>query len=480
MADRSRDGEDSPKAPKSKRVKKARPQLRSGHECIFVEEIPDHLPTVPTECSVCLCILEEPQLVDCSCGAHFCKSCIEPVKAAKKPCPLCKGPFSTLILDRHLQRTINSLKVYCSFKSDGCKWVGELKEVSGHMNATPTGDSKHVGCPYAPLECTHCKRKFQRRFVAEHENKKCQKRQICCELCGEYTSTIEDVNKNHKPRCMSRPVPCPNKCEKLVPSKSVDKHLETECPLQVTNCVFSYAGCNEKVLRRDMEVHVGQSLAYHLSLQAVSHKEMIEKQESLQKELDQLREKFEDKTSTLEDEIYRAKVDVEDIKAHHESLHTHVNIVPVHLVLDDFVAKRKAKEIWHSQPFYTSCRGYRMCLVVYTNGHKSGENTHLSVYIRLVNGNFDSQLNWPFQGSVFVNLMDQRDDADHCVEKFEFDGEMIPGSSPEVRKGSKDSEWGNEKFVCLEMLCQNYYDLESDSLHFEVTNVRSLGTRLYS
>ena len=50
---------------------------------------------------------------------------------------------------------------------------------------------------------------------------------------------------------------------------------------------------------------------------------------------------------------------------------------------------------------------------------------------------------------------------------------MIPGSSPEVRKGSKDSEWGNEKFVCLEMLCQNYYDLESDSLHFEVTNVRN-------
>ena len=471
MADSSMSSrEDSPKAPASKRVKKARPQLRSGHECIFVEEIPDHL---PTECSVCLCVLDEPQLVDCSCGAHFCKSCIEPVKAAKKPCPLCKGPFSTLILDRHLQRTINGLKICCPFKSDGCKWVDELKNVSEHLNATPSEDNKHVGCPYVSLECTHCKKKFQRRFVVEHEKHKCQKRQICCELCGEYISTIEDVNRNHKPQCTSRPVPCPNKCEKLVPSKSVDKHLETECPLQVTECVFSYAGCSDRVRRKDMEAHVGQDLAYHLSLQAVSHKEVMEKQTSMQKEINRLREQLEDKTSTLEMELDRTKDEVDDIKTHHESLHTHVNIVPVHLVLNDFVAKRKAKEIWYSQPFYTSCRGYRMCLVVHTNGHKSGTDTHLSVYVRLVSGNFDNQLDWPFQGSVFVNLMDQRDDADHWVEKIEFDGELIPGVTPEVRKGNKDTEWGNDRFIRQEMLCQNFYDLESDSLHFEVTNVRN-------
>ena len=468
MAD-DREDSRSPKAPAPKRAKKARPQLRSGHDCIFVEEVPDHL---PIECSVCLCILEEPQLLNCSCGAHFCKSCIEPVRSSLKPCPLCKSPFTTLVLDRRLQRTINGLKIYCPFKLDGCKWVGELKGVSEHMNTAPSGDCKHVGCPYVLLECTHCNKKFQRRSVVEHELR-CQKRPVCCELCGEYTSTIEDVDKNHKPQCTSRPVPCPNKCDKLVPSKSIEKHKETECPLEMTNCVFSYAGCNEKVLRKDMEAHVAQSLSHHLTLQAIGHKEMVEKQESMQKEIDQLRERFDDKTSTLEEEIDRVKDDVDEIKSHRDSLHTHVNIVPVHLVLNEFVAKRKAKGMWYSRPFYSSCRGYRMCLVVYPNGHKSGENTHISVYIRLVSGDFDNQLDWPFQGSVYVSLMDQRDDDDHWVEKIEFNEEPIPGSSPEVKKGTKNTEWGNERFISQELLCQRFYDLESDSLHFEVTNVRN-------
>ena len=114
-----------------------------------------------------------------------------------------------------------------------------------------------------------------------------------------------------------------------------------------------------------------------------------------------------------------------------------------------------------------------MCLVVYPNGHKSGENTHISVYIRLVSGDFDNQLDWPFQGSVYVSLMDQRDDDDHWVEKIEFNEEPIPGSLPEVKKGTKNTEWGNERFISQELLCQRFYDLESDSLHFEVTNVRN-------
>ena len=462
--------EDSPKAPTPKRAKRSRPQLRSGHECIFVEEIPDHL---PTECSICLCVLQDPQLVDCSCGAHFCKSCIDPVKAAKKPCPLCKGPFGTVVLDRHLQRTINSLRIYCPFQSDGCDWKGELKSISEHLNASPSDDNKHVGCLYVSRQCTHCKGMFQRRFVVEHEKNQCPKRQVSCEICGEYKSTIDDVTKNHMPRCTSRLVLCPNKCKTRVPSKNVDKHLDTECPLQETDCVFSFAGCSVKLLRKDMEAHIGKDLAHHLSLQAVSHKEAMERQASMQKEIDQLREQLEDKTSTLEDNLDRTKDEVDDLKSQQESLHTHMSVVPVHLVLNDFVVKRKAKEIWHSRPFYSSPRGYKMCLVVHTNGHKDGTNTHLSVYIRLMSGDFDNQVDWPFQGSVFVNLIDQRDDADHWVEKIEFDGEIISGTTPPIRKGNRDTEWGMERFIRQDMLCPNYYDLETDSLHFEVTNVRN-------
>ena len=92
------------------------------YECAFIDELPKHL---QTECSVCLCVLREPCLVDC-CGNRFCRTCIDAVKAERKPCPLCNTPFTAVVLDKQLQRTLNELRVYCSNKKSGCEWTGEL------------------------------------------------------------------------------------------------------------------------------------------------------------------------------------------------------------------------------------------------------------------------------------------------------------------------------------------------------------------
>ena len=61
-------------------------QLQGGYECVFVSDPPKIL---QTECSVCLCVLREPYLVDC-CGNSFCKTCIDQVKSDKRPvqCPV--------------------------------------------------------------------------------------------------------------------------------------------------------------------------------------------------------------------------------------------------------------------------------------------------------------------------------------------------------------------------------------------------------
>ena len=107
-------------SPPSKRSKTSKIQLQTGHDCLLTKEPPEHL---QIECSICLCVLCDPMLIDCSCGACFCGRCIEPTLEAKKPCPLCNSPFKTLFPDRRLQRTLKSLKVYCSFKEAGCEWL---------------------------------------------------------------------------------------------------------------------------------------------------------------------------------------------------------------------------------------------------------------------------------------------------------------------------------------------------------------------
>ena len=462
--------EDSAMLPTSKRAKRIRPQLRSGYECIFVDDLPDHL---RIECSICLCVLQDPQLIDCNCGAHFCKSCIEKIKEEKNPCPLCKGRFTTLVLDRHLQRTINGLQVYCSFKESGCEWVGELKSLcKEHLNADASNDQKLEGCLYVLLECAHCNEKFQRQVILDHEKSNCSKRPTTCDICGEYKSTFEDVTNNHRPVCPSQLVPCSKMCGKSVPQNSLDKHLDNDCPLQLTECLFSYAGCDVKLLRKDMTAHISDSLAHHLSMQAVSHKKLLEKQASMQEAIDKLKEKLDEKVPALQDEVDLLRDDVTDLGSKQELLHTHMSIVPVYLVLNDFVAKRKDGEVWFSQPFYSDPRGYKMRLKVYTNGHNAGENSHVSVYVQIMSGEFDSQLDWPFQGTVYIDILDQTGDAEHWSIRITFDDEMIPGSNPPVRKGQKNSELGLDTFISRDLLSSSYYDMENDSVHFQVTNVR--------
>lgn len=66
-----------------------------------------------------------------------------------------------------------------------------------------------------------------------------------------------------------------------------------------------------------------------------------------------------------------------------------------------------------SQPFYTSKYGYKLSASVFPNGNGSGEGSQMSVYIRLIPGEYDSLLEWPFMQTISFTLFDQSS----CPEK---------------------------------------------------------------
>ena len=41
---------------------------------------------------------------------------------------------------------------------------------------------------------------------------------------------------------------------------------------------------------------------------------------------------------------------------------------------------------------------------VFPGGFSCGKNTHLSVYIRILRGEYDNNLNWPFKGDTVVEM----------------------------------------------------------------------------
>ena len=50
-----------------------------------------------------------------------------------------------------------------------------------------------------------------------------------------------------------------------------------------------------------------------------------------------------------------------------------------------------------SVPFYTSRNGYRMQASLFLDGNGNGEGSHISAYIKLLPGEYDAILRWPFK-----------------------------------------------------------------------------------
>ena len=492
-------------------------QLQGGYECIFVKDPPDHL---QTECSVCLCVLKEPYLVGC-CGNSFCKTCIEPIKVDDKPCPLCNVQFTTCIPDKRLQRTLNELQVYCCHKEAGCEWVGELSNLSQHLNIVfQSSDAERlIGCSFVSIDCTFCDQKLQRQEMKDHETNKCPQRPYSCDYCNDYESTCEDVTTNHWQVCPSRPVPCPNECRTYPERKSLQDHLSGQCALAVISCPFDYAGCTQKFPRKDMEIHIMENLALHMSLQAVNHKQQLEAYQGeiaqlkdqvqiLEKEKKVLEKQTQEQLKDLEAQLklssrwieelkegnqllrrqadehnrditlmksYRGYRSFEDVKAEVASyktdmiaLHTHLGLLPVEVTMREFETSRANEIKWFSNPFYTHSHGYKLCLCVYPNGQTEGHDTHVSIYVYIMRGEFDDEVNWPFKGVITVDLQASIAWEAPFTTDIRFSG-ATPSCNRVVGPGQERGGTGRgyPKFISHHELEHQY--LKDDTLIFRIS-----------
>lgn len=71
-------------------------------------------------------------------------------------------------------------------------------------------------------------------------------------------------------------------------------------------------------------------------------------------------------------------------------------------------AKYGSRTYYRSNPFQNGPYGYRMCVEFHPNGLNEGWNTHLSIFVCLLNGQYDDILTWPFKQKVTITLIDQQ------------------------------------------------------------------------
>ena len=345
--------------------------------------------------------------IQTSCGHLFCKKCVQGVAT----CPVCRERFTSMP-DHFNHRRVRSLRVKCPCTANGCKWVGDLGDV---------GDHEAARCEFQPKPCPYCD------FI-----------------------TVQKVElQKHLVMCDSHTFPCPNWCGAAPSRKDLDRHLD-ECPEQLVHCKFSILGCDVELPRKAMERHIATAeehstefLLQHVMRLTVLVSQLCAKS-SVPMPLEQKK--------WLQNEVLRKQP-----------------VPPWVIKMERFEEKRSEGQLF-SDLVYSHFGGYKMYLTVYADGAGSGKGTHVFLLALLVERDDDSNLQWPFKGTIRVSLLNQLEDGQHHIKEL-----WSPGTESNIVRVTESERIlssGIHNFISHQDLTyrgdKNCQYLKDDTLFFRV------------
>ena len=364
-----------------------------GYDCSPVN------PTDKYGCPVCLLLLRKPHLVGC-CGHYFCEACVEEVQSRGKACPYCCAVSFKTMHNKGLEREmLTELQVFCTYKDRGCEWSGVLGELGQHTEGA---------CLYALMECTwKCGEHVERRFLKEHKENLCPNRP--------WYTCFADCNLRKF-------------AEKFEMVAGENRTLRREVTALSTKLE---SACNEnQALRGEVEDLKSQ--------QRIESQERAEMFQRLEQELEKLKVHSTRGHSSSEDST--EQIEAAAVSALEEAFITseeEIATVPFSFKMDKFKQTKQHGAEWYSPPFYTHEHGYKMCVRVDANGIMNGRGTHMSVYVYLMRGDYDSKLQWPFKGVIVVRLLNQLRDGGHHEKAVDFLDSIEDHTSNRVTVGEK-------------------------------------------
>ena len=312
--------------------------------------------------------------------------------------------------------------------------------------ATPKGgfDYEFVAAPPRSLECPVCLLTLREPHVIS-----CCGNQFCqpciqriqndskpCPLCNEPNFTTF-LHKGVMREVNSLMVRCPQKelgCDWEGELGQLQQHLNPAmesrgkgCGFVLIDCVYK---CGEQFPRREIHQHeLEECLRRPIEVQISS---LARKLESTRAENQFLKKDLSEKLNAVmvENKVIRAenqaiKAENQAIKAENKALQETVKQLqsscallqscvnptpPFYFTLHNVKYHMQEDLKWISPPFYSHAGGYKMCILVYANGQGSRKGTHLSLFLALMRGEYDDQLQWPFRGVVTIQTCIQSEE----------------------------------------------------------------------
>ena len=229
-----------------------------------------------------------------------------------------------------------------------------------------------------------------------------------------------------------------------------------------------------QVQRKQVESHLQSVMRLHLDLACIKLNDTEAKLNATEVKLNATEARLnatEAKLNDTEVKFSDARKKLETTTELVEELNTRIFIWKINNFTEILrQAKTREKIRIESAPFYTDrteSYGYKLKVLVNSNGFRSAQNTHLSVFIVVMKGEYDAILPWPFEKTVKFTLIDQQEDQ---AKRENVAKRLTSGNYPEnfARPMTEENvSRGFAKFISHEKLHSRRY-LVDDTLFLQV------------
>ncbi|XP_067043174.1 TNF receptor-associated factor 6-like isoform X3 [Acropora muricata] len=405
--------------------------------------------------------------------------------------------------DNFARREMLNHPVFCRLKKlYECPWKGPLSKLEDHLKEC---DFVVVSCP------KNCGKEFQRKDLKKHLEDDCPNRTIPCIFCAE--EVLWNSMENHFQDCRQYPSSCEKCGKENIPRNEIQEHNEKECPRAELKCPFNVVGCAFEGTRPAVNEHVKEKMLSHMmdltkefgqlqfeqpGLQATKSRSRrtrggVEAQEQAsegvlfnnlaalcqrqQTEIDGLRDLVNEMTGTVErverrlnESRMRVETPLQDLNIRFNRQETRAVEFEGRVCNGCFIwrienyRQRRQDAIngiataLHSPAFYTSLYGYKLCLRINLNGVDSGVGRYIALFVHMMQGDYDSILEWPFTGRITLTILDQSEGTEfrqHISETLIAKPNLLAFQRPTAPRNYKG--YGYVEFAPIEHIRDPQY-----------------------
>ncbi|XP_068072593.1 TNF receptor-associated factor 5 isoform X2 [Danio rerio] len=373
------------------------------------------------------------------CGHIFCAQCVKAYteNGGSSKCPLDSIPIKPeeIFQDNCCKRELLNLEVFCT-NAPECTQRFSLCNLQGHQKSS---------CPDVEVPCSNnCTQMIKRHQLQAHADE-CLEVETDC-VYKNYGCTVRDkrgkvqVHENtefsaHVRLVLESNTKLEKQMEQLQQDMLVQQGVLKDKSLVVSSLDRDVSLCDNTLttLQRSVEEQRVRICSVQRELRdlRVLGSELKEELPRLQASLDSLRqqvavtESLREHLGALEQTCERhtrlLDIHVEQLQCNEQRLRQ--------LESSSYDGKLiwKVRDYWHrkesgaalsSSPFYTSRSGYKLSVRAYLGGDGSGRGSHMSLYITIMRGDFDSFLPWPFRQNITLTLLDQSGTRNHMSHTF--------------------------------------------------------------